>query len=329
MTVINQPVHRQILSKLAISLVTGVFLLGCGQHTNSSQAANGNSQLQSGVTLSAGQLGAIKIAPTATYVFHDEREAIGSVNFSTDPSLVQAGSTLLSAAASNAVAERELARAQSLYSTKGVSERELEQATSDAQTAKAALDAARSALVVLGRTDAEISQIIASGKVGAPDRQRRGIKMVLASATESDAPSLKVGQPVRVHVGAVADHPFGGRIAEIYAVVDPTLHRVSFRAEVDDQDNLLRSGMLADVTIEVGKPTTSLSIPVNGVVREGDGSMTAWVTTDRQHFFQKFVETGKSEDGRVQILKGLQAGQLVVTDGAVLLDNILLAPSGD
>jgi hypothetical protein len=35
------------------------------------------------------------------------------------------------------------------------------------------------------------------------------------------------------------------------------------------------------------------------------------------------------EDGKVQILKGLQPGQLVVTDGAVLLDNVLLAPSGD
>ena len=299
MTLIKQAVqkYRQMLSKLAIGLAAGAFLLGCGQHTDSGQAVSGNSQSEPSVTLSAGQLSAIKIAPASTYVFHDEREAIGSVNFSTDPSLVQAGSALLSAAASDVAAERELARAKSLYSTKGVSERELEQATSDEQTAKAALDAARSALTVLGRTDAEISQIIASGKVGSPAPQRREIKMVLANATESDAPSLKVGQPVRVSVGAIADHPFDGRIGEIYAVVDPTLHRVSFRAEVDDRDNLLRSGMLADVTIEVGKPVTSLSIPVNGVVREGDGTMTAWVTRDRQHFLQKNVEIGKAKMG--------------------------------
>jgi cobalt-zinc-cadmium efflux system membrane fusion protein len=83
------------------------------------------------------------------------------------------------------------------------------------------------------------------------------------------------------------------------------------------------------VRIEVAKPTTSVAIAANGVVREGDGTMTAWVTSDRQHFVQKHVEIGMLEDGKVQILTGLQPGQLVVTDGAVLLDNVLLAPSGD
>jgi cobalt-zinc-cadmium efflux system membrane fusion protein len=87
--------------------------------------------------------------------------------------------------------------------------------------------------------------------------------------------------------------------------------------------------MLANVMIQVAPPVETLSIPSNGVVREGDGTMTAWVTADRVHFFQKDVEIGKSEDGRVQILRGLEPGQLVVTDGAVLLDNILLAPAGD
>jgi membrane fusion protein, heavy metal efflux system len=57
--------------------------------------------------------------------------------------------------------------------------------------------------------------------------------------------------------------------------------------------------------------------------------MTAWVTTDRKLFFQKNIQIGMSEDGHVQILRGLQPGQLVVTDGAVLLDNMLQAPAGD
>jgi cobalt-zinc-cadmium efflux system membrane fusion protein len=254
---------------------------------------------------------------------------VGSINFAEDPSIIQAESTLLSAAASNAVAEKELERVKSLYSTKGVSERELEQATSDQQTTKAALDAARSALLVLGKTDTEIGQILAAGKVGSAIPERPGFKMVLANATEGDAPFFKVGQAVRVSVGAIPDHEFMGSIAEIYAVVDPTLHRLSIRSEVSDPKNELRSGMLADVMIQVGEPIESLSIPANGVVREGDGTMTAWVTADRQHFFQRNVKIGKSENGHVQILQGLQRGQLVVTDGAVLLDNILLAPTGD
>jgi cobalt-zinc-cadmium efflux system membrane fusion protein len=314
---------------LANVIAALILLAGCGQHTNSNQAARSNSGSQPSVTLSAGQLSAIKIAPTAPYLFHNEKEATGSVNFAEDPSIVQAESTVLSAAASAGVAEKELERAQNLYSTRGVSERELEQATSDQQTTKAALDAARSALLVLGKTDSQVSQILAIGKVSSLMPQRQGFKWVVANITEGDAPSLKVGQSVRVRVDAVPNREFLGSTAEIYAVVDPTLHRVSVRSEVSDTRNELRSGMLADVMIQVGPPMESLSVLANGVVREGDGTMTAWVTTDRQHFFQKNIEIGKSENGRVQILEGLQNGQLVVTDGAVLLDSMLLAPTGD
>jgi cobalt-zinc-cadmium efflux system membrane fusion protein len=87
--------------------------------------------------------------------------------------------------------------------------------------------------------------------------------------------------------------------------------------------------MLADVLVEVGDPVQSLSIPSNGVVREGDGTVTAWVTTDQQRFTQKQIAVGLREDGRAQVLQGLRPGQLVVTDGAVFLDNMLQAPSGD
>jgi cobalt-zinc-cadmium efflux system membrane fusion protein len=57
--------------------------------------------------------------------------------------------------------------------------------------------------------------------------------------------------------------------------------------------------------------------------------MTAWVTTDRTHFTQRTVNIGLREQGMVQILKGLAAGELVVTDGAIFLDNMLQAPVDD
>src|ERR1700761_7180740 len=119
------------------------------------------------------------------------------------------------------------------------------------------------------------------------------------------------------------------RVTEVYAAIDPNLHRVVLRGIVNDPDDELRPGMLVGVKIEIAPPATSVAIAAEGVVREGDGTMTAWVTSDRQHFVQKRVEIGMLEGGKVQILKGLQPGQLVVTDGAVLLDNVLLAPSGD
>jgi membrane fusion protein, heavy metal efflux system len=310
-----------------------LFLLGCGQHASNDSgqtpASNSRAPSEPGVTLSASQAGSIKIGQAANYQFRVEKELTGSVSFAEDPAVVQAESTLLSATATYTSAEKEFERAKALYATKGVSEREFEQATADQQTAKPALDAARNALVVLGKTDAQISQMTRSGKTGMSTAKQSGEKWILANATESDAASVALGQRVHVTLDAVPGHEFRGNIKEIYAVVDPTLHRVSVRAQVWDPSNLLRSGMLADVMVEVGNPVQSLSIPANGVVREGDGTVTAWVTTDRQRFTQKQIAVGLREDGRAQILRGLRQGQLVVTDGAVFLDNMLQAPSGD
>jgi cobalt-zinc-cadmium efflux system membrane fusion protein len=87
--------------------------------------------------------------------------------------------------------------------------------------------------------------------------------------------------------------------------------------------------MLADFAARIEKPVESVAVPANGIVREGDGTMTAWVTTDRRHFTLKIVKTGLREDGKVQILEGLQTGELAVTDGAVFLDNMLQAPPSD
>jgi cobalt-zinc-cadmium efflux system membrane fusion protein len=57
--------------------------------------------------------------------------------------------------------------------------------------------------------------------------------------------------------------------------------------------------------------------------------MAAWVTTDRRRFTERIIKTGLRTDGQVQILDGLQRGELVVSDGAVFLSNMLEAPPSD
>jgi len=49
-----------------------------------------------------------------------------------------------------------------------------------------------------------------------------------------------------------------------------------------------------------------------------------WTTRDNRRFVKRIVTTGIRQDGWVQILDGLQAGETVVTDGAVFLSNKLL-----
>ena len=152
---------------------------------------------------------------------------------------------------------------------------------------------------------------------------------MLANVVEADSPLFRVGQRVAVKVMAYPDRVFEGKVSKIYASVDPNTHRVIVRSEIRDPKNELRPGMLANFVIAVQKPVKATAIPANGVVREGDGTMTAWVTTDRRLFLQRIIKTGLRTDDWVQVLEGLQRGELVVSDGAVFLSNMLQAPPSD
>ena len=354
------------------------------------------SQADPAVDLSPSQLSAIKIEPVGTYQFPVEKETVGTISFADDltvdvfpayqgtilkafvelgtqvkkdqplytiksPDLIQAESTLIGAAATYELTTKELARAKDLYTTNvGVPQKELEQAISDQQTADGAIKAARDAVRVFGKTDAEIDQMIASRKIdpalvvrspisgrvtsfNAPPGllvqpgsgtapytvANVSIKWMLANVIESDIPLFHLGQPVQVKVMAYPNRVFKGRVSKIYAAVDPNTHRVTIRSEIADPKDELRPGMLANFIIRVDGPVEAIAIPANGVVREPDGTMVAWVTTDRRHFVQRLVKTGLREDDRVQILDGVERGELAVSDGAVFLSNMLEAPPSD
>ena len=347
------------------------------------------------VDLAPGQLEAIKIEAVGTYLFPVEKKAVGNIDFDDDlsvpvfppyqgkllktfvelgddvqkgqplytidsPDLVQAESTLIGAAATFALTSKELARAKDLFGTNGVSERELEQATSEQQTAEGALKAARDAVRLFGKSEADTDRIAATRQidpalvVASPVNGQITVmnappgllvqpgtapapysvadlsaKWMLANVTESDSPLYHIGQPVEVQVMAYPGRVFKGKISKIYATVDPSTHRVTIRSEIADPKHELRPGMLASFVIRVQDPVESVAIPTNGVVREGDGTMTAWVTTDRRRFLQKTVKVGLQRDDRYQVLEGLERGQLAVADGAVFLSNMLHAPPSD
>jgi len=363
--------------------------------TPGASATSHTSSVETTLDLSPSQLTSIKIEPVGTYLFPVEREAVGNISFADDlsvdvfpayqgtiikafvelgvqvqkgqplytiksPDLIQAESTLIGAAATFELTSKELARAKDLSGTNGVSERELEQATSDEQTAEGALKAARDAVLVFGKTNAEIDQMISSRRIdpalvvrspisgqitsfnappgllvqpGNPPAPYSvadvAIKWMLANIPESESASLHVGQPVAVKVMAYPDRAFKGKVSKVYEAVDPNTHRVTIRSEIPDPKNELRPGMLANFVIRVQGPLEATAMPTNGVVREPDGSMVAWVTTDRHRFVQRIIKTGLRTDSQVQILEGLQRGELVVSDGAVFLSNMLEAPPTD
>jgi cobalt-zinc-cadmium efflux system membrane fusion protein len=339
--------------------------------------------------LSDRDVAAVKAEPAAFREFPVEKTAIGSIDFNQDmtvqvftpypgrivqlsaqlgdevqkgqvlftidsPDLVQASSTLISAAGILDLTNRNLVRAKTLYDTKAWSQQQFEQAVSDQQTAEGNLRAARDAIRIFGKTDAEMDKMIKEKKVDpilvvyspvpgrvAARNAAPGLYVqpgnppapyavadvstmwLLANVPESDAPAYRVGQPLKVKVPAYPDHEFEGRVNTIGLTVDPNTRRVLVRSVIKDPRHELWAGMFANFVIQVGDPVRSLAVPVNGVVREGDGTMTVWVTADRRHFTKRTVKIGIQYDGYHQILEGLQPGEIVATESALFMNNAL------
>jgi len=280
---------------------------------------------------------------------------MGQTLFTIDsPDLLAADSNLIAAAGVLQLTTRNLARLRSLYESRAVSQKDVEQATSDQQTAEGALRAARDAVRIFGKTESEVDRIVAermadptlvvsspiSGRITArnaspgllvqPGNQPAPYAVadistmwMLANVAESDSPAFKVGQDVKVTVMAYPGRVFEGRISTIGSTVDPITHRVLVRSEIDDPKRELRAGMFANFIIRTGDPVRSVAVPLDGVVREGDGTMTVWVTADRRRFIMRPVKVGLLHGGYYQILDGLEAGELVATEGALFLSNAL------
>ena len=126
---------------------------------------------------------------------------------------------------------------------------------------------------------------------------------------------------------AFPDRTFDGRISTIGSMVDPTTRRVLVRSEVQNPRDELRAGMFATFVIRTAAPVRSVAVPLDGVVREGDGTMTVWVTADRRRFTKRTVKVGLQQDGYRQIIEGVQPGELVATEGALFLSNALATAS--
>jgi cobalt-zinc-cadmium efflux system membrane fusion protein len=348
----------------ALLLAGGVYLLRDGRTPRPAAAERADAAAPADqpaaantVELSETQLAFVKVATVGEHEFPIEKTAVGSIDFNEDmtvpvftpyqgrivglfatvgddvkkgqtlftidsPDLLQAESGLIAAAGVLQLTSKNLDRMRDLFTTHAVSQKDLEQAVSDQQSAEGALRAARDSVRLFGKTDAEIDRIIAE-RIADP-------KLVVPSpitgriTARNAAPGLFVqpGNPPAPY--SVADITTMWMLANV-AEADSPAFRVG--QEVSDPQHQLRSGMFANFVIRTGEPARSPAVPHDGVVREGDGSMTVWVTTDREHFIKRTVTIGLQHDGFDQILTGLKAGELVATEGALFLSNALSTSS--
>ena len=265
---------------------------------------------------------------------------------------VQAQNDLSTAAAQVKIARINETRKHALYDAKGGSLQDWQQAQADLTAAETARNAVRNRLKILGKSDpdidaleaarsmnavatisAPISGIVVDRQVGPGQYLQTGSGTpvftiadpssvwLLANVREADAGLVHLGQAVEVHVLAYPIRIFKARVTYVAAVVDPVTHRLPVRAEIQNLDAALKPEMFANFRILTSDASNSPAVPESAVVYEGEAAHV-WVLSADGLLAYRAIRTGRSNDGLIEVLDGLQPGERIVTKGGLFIDQV-------
>ena len=379
-------------SMKTVSLLAVLALAGCGGGDPPPAAQKPKGQSQQ-FELSDAQAKSVDTVQVEAKDFHPFREAVGYIDFdqyrtvavtpqwtgrvrevfvqanqqiakgrplfsidSTD--LAQAESNLIATQGVMQLQQHALDRAKAVNETAGGPRKDVEQSTSDQQTALANYRAAQDMLRVFGKSAPEIARIassrrvngvlvvaspisgvvvsrnLAPGLVVQPGMSPAPVTVsdvssawMIGSVAEDDLAALRVGQAVRVKVDAYPDRFFDGVLDSIGASADATTHRITVRTKLADPRHELRAQMLATAQLEAGSDNNAVAVPVDAVVRESSGDMTVYVTPDGRRFSRRVVKVGSEQDGYYPIVDGLKPGERIAGKSALFVANELYLQS--
>jgi cobalt-zinc-cadmium efflux system membrane fusion protein len=261
------------------------------------------------------------------------------------PDYSQLLNAYLKAADSYRLASKFLTRAQDLYQHHANAERDVEQAESDRNQAKAELNAAEQGLKILGIKDpanlanmpssaqvpvlAPISgevverlvspgQVVQAGQTQAFTISDLSTVWVLANVYQTDLAFVQSGQDVVVQTDAYPGS-FHGRISYVSPAVDPNTRTLQARIVVDNPGEKLKRDVYCTVTVNAGSVSNVLAVPNTSILRDDNNQPFVYVASGANQFGRRDVELGAGQNGQTQILKGVSAGERVVGDGSLFL----------
>ena len=236
-----------------------------------------------------------------------------------------------------------------LLAHSGVSQREEDQAQTDALGAEADRDAALRALVSLkvapqtirdiqqGRRVSDTAAFIRSPIAGTlverlitpGELLQAGTTAcftvanlsrvwVLAQLFGSDLAVVSLGDSAQVVTG-VGTNSFSGKVDNIAALVDPDTRAVQVRVVVENPGNFLKKQMYVRVLIHAGQESTGLLIPVSAVLRDDENLPFVYVVQHDGGFARQHVTLGSRIGEKFDIPSGLHAGDRIVVDGALFI----------
>jgi cobalt-zinc-cadmium efflux system membrane fusion protein len=251
----------------------------------------------------------------------------------------------LKAADSSRLAEQNYTRAQDLYQHHAIAQRDLEQAESDRNQARADLNAAEEGMKILGiKNPASLAtspasaqipvlapiggevverlvspgQVVQAGQTQAFTISDLSTVWVLANVYQADLAFVRSGQDVSVETDAYPQ-AFHGRISYVAPALDPSTRTLQARIVVDNPGEKLKRDMYCTVTVTAGSLANAISVPDASVLRDDNNQPYVYVAVGANQFGRRDIDIGQSEHGLTQVLKGLSPGDRVVGDGSLFL----------
>lgn len=254
------------------------------------------------------------------------------------PDLVTAQSDYLRAKSSLAQAERTLARQQDLQSHGIGAKREVEQAETDRDVARAELERAETRLRLLKVDTSRIGEALTvrspiDGRVidlavtpGEFKNDPNAVLMtvadldtiwVTANVQEKDIRRVHKGDDATAVFAAYPGEKFTGKVLIVSDLLDPDTHAIKVRVAFANDEGRLKPGMFATVTF-ASTAAPEVVVPSSSLVLIGDKNYV-FVESAPFTFERRAVEPAEAQNGVTIIRAGLDAGARIVVKDAVLL----------
>jgi membrane fusion protein, heavy metal efflux system len=278
------------------------------------------------------------------------------------PELAEAQTRYVSARARLEAHDRELQRTQKLVEIGAASRQELERIHAEHAAQTAAVQSARSALELLGVPSSTLDALTSGSKVSATISVPAPIDGVVTERTvnvglnvdpatklftvvdlstvwvvadvyEKDFSRVRVGNQATVATSAYPGLSVRGRVSYIDPQVSPESRTAKVRVEIPNPGGDLRLGMYADVVLTGMAGAEVPAIP-RGAVQNVGNRTVVYLSNPKEpgRFVEREVRLGQTSGERVEVVAGVQPGDLVVTDGSFFIraerERLGLRPAG-
>jgi RND family efflux transporter MFP subunit len=138
--------------------------------------------------------------------------------------------------------------------------------------------------------------------------------VIHANAPERDIARIKPGGVATVTLDSMPGQQYTGRVMRISPMLDPGTRNGVVEIEIENRGGALKGEMFASAEIDLGTSRDTTLVPRDALIYRGDQPGVYLVENETARF--RAVETGLTQQDKVEVVSGLKEGEVVITRGA-------------